>query len=376
VRATAAVGLVAGGWGGEEARAVLDALVAEGGEETSLGLARAIAAQPAEVFEEALLRLSEAESDRVLVEVARAMRAMGRPRFLPALLSFLGRREVRADARAAFLARGDEGLGFLDEALGDHGLPLELRRHVPRTVALFEPVRAAEVLARHVLGERSGAVRYRILRGMNRLASWPEVRFDPVLLRSGTDATLAGVFRLVHWRSVLERGAKRRLGRATPGHDLLVQILRDKEEQAIERLFRLLALRHREEDFKGIYRGLHSSDSRARESSRELLENVLEPARRGPVLAVVDEGGDLERLARAGEVYALQPLGYEDVLGLILDGGGESLRCVAAHHVGELGLVELRPRLEKLRGSGTSFFLSRVVENALAAFPQEGARRA
>ncbi|HSD66062.1 MAG TPA: hypothetical protein VLF95_05140, partial [Vicinamibacteria bacterium] len=86
--------------------------------------------------------------------------------------------------------------------------------------------------------------------------------------------------------------------------------------------------------------------------------------------------GDLERLARAGDVYPLQPLEYEDVLGLILESGGESLRCVAAHHVGELGLVELRPRLEQLRGSGTSFFLSRVVENALAAFPQEGARRA
>ncbi len=62
-------------------------------------------------------------------------------------------------------------------------------------------------------------------------------------------------------------------------------------------------------------------------------------------------------------------LGYEDVLGLILDRGGESLRCVAAHHVGELGLVALRPRLERLRGSDASFFLARVVERALAAFP-------
>jgi len=91
---------------------------------------------------------------------------------------------------------------------------------------------------------------------------------------------------------------------------------------------------------------------------------------------VVDDGGDLARLARTGGVYALQPLGYDDVLSLILEGGGESLRCVAAHHVGELGLVELRPRLEALRGTGASFFLSRVVENALAAFPEEGVRRA
>jgi len=376
VRATAAVGLVAGGWGGQEARAALEGLLAEGSEETSLALARAIAAQPSPVFEEPLLRLGEAASERALVEVARAMGAVRSPRFLPALLGFLGRREVRAEARSAFLAYEEEGLAFLDRALGDHGLPVELRRNIPRSVGLFAPAAAAGVLARHVLGEPSGAVRYRLLRGLNRLSASPEVRFDPALLRSATDATMAGVFRLVHWRSVLEEGAKRRPGRSTPGHDLLVQLLRDKEEQAIERLFRLLALRHRDEDFKGIYRGLHSSDPRARASSRELLENVLEPGLRSPVLAVVDEAGDDARLARAGEAYAPEALGYEDVLSLILDGGGESLRCVAAHHVGELGLVALRPRLEALLGSGTSFFLSRVVENALAAFPEEGVRRA
>jgi hypothetical protein len=310
------------------------------------------------------------------VAVARAMGAVRSPRFLPALLAFLGRREVRAAARGAFLAHGDEGLSFLDQALGDHGMPVELRRNIPRTIALFPPAAAAAVLARHVLGEPSGAVRYRILRGMNRLAASPEVRFDPALLRSATDATMAGVFRLLHWRSVLEQGAKGRPGRSTPGHDLLIQLLRDKEEQAIERLLRLLALQHRDEDFKRIHRGLRSSDARARASSRELLENVLEPARRDPVLAVVDDGGDAARLARAGAVYVAEPLGYEEVLALILEAGGESLRCVAAHHVGELRLVALRARLEELLGRGTSFFLSRVVEHALAAFREEGRRRA
>ncbi len=38
--------------------------------------------------------------------------------------------------------------------------------HLPRTIALLEATRAAAVLERHVLEEPSGAVRYRILRGM------------------------------------------------------------------------------------------------------------------------------------------------------------------------------------------------------------------
>jgi hypothetical protein len=206
---------------------------------------------------------------------------------------------------------------------------------------------------------------------MNRLAAFADAEFDPALLRRAAAATAEGVFRLVHWRSILERAADERAERATPGHGLLVQMLRDKEAQAVERLFRLLALQHRGEDFKGIYRGLRATEPRARASSRELLENLLKPPLRGPVLAIVDEAPDGARLARAGELYVPGALDYEEVLGLILDRGGESLRCVAAHHVGELGLVALRKHLERLRGSGSSFFLARVVERALAAFPAD-----
>jgi AAA family ATP:ADP antiporter len=376
VRATAVAGRVAAGWAGDEARLGLEGLLADG--ETSLALARAIAAQPSPGFEDVLLRLADAASDATLVEVARAMGKTRSPRFLPALLNLLGRSEVRAEARAALVGYEEEGLAFLDEALGDFGLPEELRRHVPRTIALFDASRAAAVLERHVLDERSGAVRYRILRGMNRLGAFAEAEFDPAILRSAAAATAEGVFRLIHWRSVLERTAAEREALATPGHGLLVQLLRDKEAQAVERLFRLLALQYRGEDFKGIYRGLRAAEARARASSRELLENLLLPPLRGPVLAIVDEAPDGARLARGGELHVPAALDYEEVLGLILDRGGESLRCVAAHHVGELGLVGLRPRLERLRGSGASFFLARVVERALAAFPPglEGLARA
>jgi ATP:ADP antiporter, AAA family len=355
----------------EEARAALAGLVEDGGAETSLALARAIAAQPAPAFEDVLLRLADGPHERVLVQVARAMGAAPSPRFLPALLGLLGRHEVRAEARRALVAYGDSGLAFLDRALGDHALPAELRRHVPRTIVLFDPPAAAAVLERHVLEEPLGAVRYRILRGMNRIAARADVGFDPALLRRAATATVEGVLRLVHWRWVLERGAGERTERAGPGHELLVQLLRDKEDQAVERLFRLLALQQRGEDFKGIYRGLRAAEPRARASSRELLENVLEPPLREPVLAIVDEAPDEARLARGRELFAPADLGYEQVLELILERGGESLRCVAAHHVGELGLSGLRPRLEALAEGEPGFFLSRVVERTLAAL--EGA---
>jgi hypothetical protein len=190
---------------------------------------------------------------------------------------------------------------------------------------------------------------------------------DQALLGQATRATAESVFRVLHWRSVLEGGAgPAPSARRTDGLDLLVQLLTDKEAQASERMLRLLALQYRDEDFRDIYRGLRSSDARQRSSGRELLENLLRPPLRGPILAIVSEDADAVRLAGAGELYTPGALDYEAALGRILDEGGESLRCIAAHHVGELGLVSLRPRLEALAGSRPGFFLSRVLERTLA----------
>jgi len=366
VRATATVGRVASGSEGERARPALEELVRSGDEQTKIALARAIAAQALPVFEDTLLRLAERGSAALQVQVARAMGELPSPRFLPVLLGMLAQREVRAEARTALVAHAPEGLAFLAEALSDEALPLELRRHLPRTVALFEPAAAAALLQRRLLQERVGGLRYRMLRGLNRIAAASDVALDAELLGEATRATAEGVFRVLHWRGVLESGARERPSRATPGHELLVQLLKDKEAQGIERLLRLLALQHRGEDFRDIYRGLRSRDARQRASSRELLENLLRPPLRNPILAIVSEASDPARLSGAGTLYKPDSLGYQAVLERILDEGGESLRCIAVHHIGELDLAALRPRLERLAGAGAGFFLSRVLERTLA----------
>ena len=367
VRATAAVGRVAFGSEADRAKQTLEELVRGGDEQTAIALARAIAAQPLPVFEDALLRLAARGGAATLVQVARAMGEVRSPAFLPVLLGLLAQREVRAEARTALLAYGPDGLAFLDEALSDEALPLELRRHLPRTVALFDPAPAAAVLQRRLLQERVGGLRYRMLRGLNRLAAASDVVLDAELLTQATRATAEGVFRVLHWRSELESGAVERPLRVTPGHSLLVQLLKDKEAQAIERLLRLLALQQRGEDFRDIHRGLRSRDARQRASSRELLENLLRPPLKNPILAIVSEASDAARLSGAGGLYLKHPLDYQAVLERILDAGGESLRCIAVHHIGELDLVALRPRLEALAKTGTGFFLSRVLERTLGA---------
>jgi hypothetical protein len=165
---------------------------------------------------------------------------------------------------------------------------------------------------------------------------------------------------------VLQEGAAADARRATPGQELLIALLRDKEAHALERLFRLLGLQYRGEDFEKIYRGLRNASAKVRAGSRELLENLVQPPLRDAILTLVDDVPDRTRLLRAGAIYRATPLGYDDLLARLIEEPGETVRCLAVYHVGELGLGALRPRLEAVRAErGAGLFLLRVVERAL-----------
>jgi len=376
VQATALVGLVAGGWITDEAQETVDSLLASPSPEARRALARALRQQPVAAFDDLLQLLVDTGDDAVQIDMAHALGARREGKFLPVLLPLLASRRVRPAARAAFVEHGPEGLTFLSEALADETLPHELRRHVPRSISRFRAVDAIPALAGRLLDEPDGMVRYKILRGLGRLAAEnSDVPVDAGVVAEATRLTLMSVFRLVDWRVTLARGAAEDPTRATPGHELLTTLLRDKEVHAVERLFRFLGLRHRGEDFEKIYRGLRSGSAKVRASSRELLENLLEPPVREAVLGIVDDVPDLERLGHGTPFYAAERLDYERLLFILLDQQGETVRCIAAYHVGELGLTAFRERLESFQRAPTGLFVQRVIERSLALLsPAPGGR--
>jgi ATP/ADP translocase len=366
VRATAAVGLVSTGATPDAAHTLLQPLLARGQPEWRRAIARAIERRPAAAFEKTLQQLALAPEMDVQTSVANAMGALRDEAYLPALLTMIARHEVRGAAGRAFVAFGAKGLAFLDEALADHSLPHEIRRQIPRTIRGFPARDAARALQKHLLGEQDGMVRFKILRALNRLsADNPGLGLDRPLLRTAVDRTLGVVFRLLHWQHVLVEGARERPERATPGHELLLALLRDKEAHAAERVFRLLGLLYRNENFKSIHRGVLSSNRRLRASSRELLEAVLKPPLRDVLLAIVDRLPWPELQPRAARCYLPMATAYEDLLLGLLEEQSETVRCLAAHHVAELGLVRLRPAIEARRAHESALFVARVLEKAL-----------
>lgn len=127
----------------------------------------------------------------------------------------------------------------------------------------------------------------------------------------------------------------------------------------------MVGLLYPSEDARSLYRGVHDPSPKVRDSSRELLEHLLEPPLQGAVLALVDDIADHERLARAHPYYVRPGLDYLDVLTDLLDHGDAGTVALVAYHIAEIGAAGLAPRLERLRVSPSPTVVA-AAEHALS----------
>jgi len=214
---------------------------------------------------------------------------------------------------------------------------------------------------RHLETADEGTLMHRILRAIGRCRTLErDLPLDDSALRSCLERNLAGIFRLLDRRLALEKGANVHGDRATPVHGILVDLLRDRQALATEHLFRLVGLLYPSEDARSLYRGVHDPSPKMRDSSRELLEHLLEQPLEGVVLALVDDISDTERLAQAQPYYQRSDLDFVGALGDMLDYEDPGMIALVAHHAGEIGAHALQPQLERLRSSSSATIVTAV----------------
>jgi len=351
VAVTALVALAASGTlPAHEVVARLEPFLTDGAADAAavrLSIARALRDHPQAVFAPLLGRLAAAPEPTTRCEAVLAMGAARDERHLPMLITALASRELRGPARDALLALGERAFSYLEQALVDPALPRAVRVHLPRTISRFPAAAAAAVLLRQLMVETSGTVRFKILRGLGGLiASDPAVPLDDTLIDEVVRRQLMACFKVLRWRVALQRGAEEDATRRTVGHELLADLLEEKEALALQRLFRALGLKLRAEDLERIYDGLQSSDPTVRSSSRELLQDILPSDVRHAVAALVDDAPDTDRLAAAGDFDTREQLDYRGLLASLLSEASPTLWSLAAFHAGELGLTDLPGELE------------------------------
>ena len=345
VRATIVVNLIASGeFSGSERDERVDAILKNGSVSTRVAFADAIARRHAKDFDAVLEKLVSAKEPEVRRAAVTAMGSVGGAALLPAIVRALGDESTHEEAERILGQLGDPAFVALLDALDEIESPAATRWRIPHALIMVNADRAAAALLGRLGTEPNGAVRYKIIRALEHVVRRrPSLTLDGALLSKAVATTLTRAYRDLDRRAILDRGARSEPRRKTPGHDLLHDLLRDKEANARERLFRLLGLLYPREDFGEIRRGL-ASGKLLRASSIELIENILSEPIRGAVLGLADDGPLEQRLAQAGRYHRALGLDYDALVSSLIEADSATVREVSAYHASELGIATATPR--------------------------------
>lgn len=350
--------------------AALLELEGEQGRQAQQALLGAICSSPHARWTELLLSLARRPAPEV-EPLARAMAALADPRFVPLLLPRLGEREGRGAVRAALVELGEVSLAALAQAFDDPATPARVRSHIPRTVSRFETQAAADLLLDWLDSERPGALRYKALRGLGRLTAETRLRVARTRIDQQIRSNLLSYLRMLALRVPL--AARPEAARGARSLRLLVGLCDDKLEQSLERVFRLLQIRHKHEDLRSVYFAVRSGERVRRAHALELLDVLTVPREssalsqqvRQLLLLCVDDLSVSERLERARPFLPDQPQSHAAALQALVNDRDETLAAFAAYHALEVGSAELegavaealreRPGLVRVSGKTTLF---------------------
>jgi hypothetical protein len=283
-----------------------------------------------------LLRDPDAAVRRVaLVSAGTAQRR----NHIPALLEALAERPVSDAARRGLVGFGDKVVGTLGDYLGDSSVDTELRHTIPRVLSDIASQEAVNALLRY-RDTHDVRLWYRVLKALNKVrASGARVQFPRSRVSEdiGHDAR-SWMFAYVHYRACP-------LGGPRSAERLFCIVLNERIEQALNRVFRRLALLYPAQDMLAAYQGITSDDPRAHGNAIEYLENALSPDHRVIVMSLVGDVSDEDRVRSAGHLFGIRFESFERTLEAVLQEDDQWLRACALYVVGARRERSLLPRV-------------------------------
>ncbi|MGB8223105.1 MAG: Npt1/Npt2 family nucleotide transporter [Polyangiales bacterium] len=184
-------------------------------------------------------------------------------------------------------------------------------------------------IAHRMLSDDDPGIRATALRALDSLrASDPSLALDEVSLDEQLRASLLRIIQLLQWRAAIASNGKTE----APDAESLRVTLRDKEQATLQHAVWLMGLRHPEENFTLVWRGLSSDNAGLQAASHEVLEAALPDAFREAALTIVDHGGAPGRRARIAASalgVTVRQMSYEEALVQMSQDKSEAIRSIA-----------------------------------------------
>jgi ATP:ADP antiporter, AAA family len=242
----------------------------------------------ADVSVERLTELRSGDPGRVRA----ALRQEGAPDYLLAaqMIQLLGWDEVAKDAHAALLKMGGRIAGQLADALSDATADFQVRKRIPRILALCQSRLAWDGLFGNLCDERF-EIRYRCGKALEQLLQKrPEYRPDANAIFAIAAQELAFVQQLPDAPAAASGDSERNVGR----------VLRERSSRSMTHLCSLLSLVLPPKSVGLAFQALRSGDTKLRGVALEYLDSVL-PSPLGEQLCAHVEAPRPERKSTASE---------------------------------------------------------------------------
>jgi ATP:ADP antiporter, AAA family len=316
--------------------------VREGAAEARREVAEALARIPDERFRDLLVPLMY-DAD---LEVARAaIRSAGAipsdsVLFVPALVSLLRNRLLKADARRVIVGYGEAVVESLAYFLRDEDEDLWVRRHLPATLGLI-PCDATVKALVHALGDRDGFLRFKAVTALDRIhRERPDLEIPRAPIEAMVLAeTLRYANALTLHFNLFHTGA-------FPRDTLLARALEEKQGRSRNRMFRLLGLIYPFADIDAARFAIDHGDARSRASAAEYLDNLLGGDLRRRVMLLVEEMPLDERVRRANVQFRTRRRDRDDTLAQLIHDEDQIVAAAAIHLVAERAIWKLGDDVE------------------------------
>jgi len=257
------------------------------------------------------------------------------------LLAMLTKSNTRGSARQALLLFGDGISGTLGDALCDKQRELALRREIPWIFGHLETARAADTLVINLDAE-DPRLKYQVVMALSNLhGRIPTLPKPSPAIAERIHAETKSYYEVL---TLLQSLGEKSDG----GSDILRKTLRERLDQNLQVIFKLLGLQYSQRDMDAAYIALKGTKSDQRTSAVEFLDNILHKNQKPLILPLLEETSG-ERLAvRAQRLFGIQVTSRLEALRQILRHGDSWLRACALHEAGSSHIIELKNEFHAL----------------------------
>ncbi|MDH5385117.1 MAG: hypothetical protein OEY18_10450 [Candidatus Aminicenantes bacterium] len=218
--------------------------------------------------------------------------------FISILVAHLGTRQIRGYVKECLAQYGEGVIDTLANHLDDSHLDRRKRTAIPGILALIGSQKSVNLLSRHLILKDS-FLRYEIIRALYRLReNFPILKFDGKRIEESILEEAAQYIKLMTlWLSVMNaivddekiKDSHSDSHQVKRARALLALAIKEKLDESLERIFRLLGLKYTPKDMLNAYLGLKSNRHNLRANAIEFLDNILKADLKKTLIPMIEK---------------------------------------------------------------------------------------